>query len=200
LGNHIDIRQLKGRIKEGTSKVTLKTGDKVQIIHLGYQKTGHGQKRFFICPDCSNRVEKLYCTAAYTWKCRRCSGAKPYCGIQNSTKGGYDEIAYRMKKYADKRGIQFDFPFDYLAFTFDRRIKGARFRRYVKVLQALENMRFHALFFKVTYKPGIIRQVTSGKHPLMQNVTLNDLKNNVYDWNTGTQIKMDEAILRSITH
>jgi ribosomal protein L37AE/L43A len=167
---------------------------------LGYQKTGYGQKRFFVCPDCSKRVEKLYCTKLFLWKCQRCSGVNPYSGIQNNTKGGYDEIAYRMKKYADKKGIQFEFPFNCFDFTFDSRMKRAKFRQYVKVLQALENMRFHALFFKVTYEPGVIRQVMSGEHPLMQNVTLNDLKNNVYDWSTGRQIEMTVSVLKTITH
>jgi ribosomal protein L37AE/L43A len=198
--NYFDVRQLKGHIKDDAESVKVKTGDKVQVIQFGYQKTGYGQKRFFICPDCSKRVEKLYCTKFSVWKCQRCSGANPYGGIQNNTKGGYDEIGYRMKKYAEKKGIQFEFPFNYFDFTFDSRMKRAKFRQYVKVLQALENMRFHSMFFKVTYKPGIIRQVMSGKHPIMQNVTLYDLKNNVYDWSTGTQIEMTVGVLREITH
>jgi hypothetical protein len=196
----IDVRQLKGRIKVDADRVKIKVGDKVQVVRFGYQKTGYGQKRFFICPNCFKRVEKIYYTSACAWKCGRCSSINPYHGIQNNTKGGYDEIAYRMRKYADKKNISFNFPFNYLDFAFDSRTKKAKFRQYMKVLQALENMRFHAMFFKVTYEPDIIRQVMSGRHPLMQNVTLNDLKNNVYDWSTGTQIEMTVSVLKTITH
>ena len=194
----IDVAQLKSHIKADAHDVTIRTGGKSQVILLAYQKTGYGQKRFFVCPCCSKRVQRLYQSEGSDWKCRKCSGVNPYYGIQNNTKGGYNEIAYRMRKYADKVGIQFSFPFNYLDFALDARIHKKKFRDSVKVLQALENMRFHSLFFKSQYKPKVIKSVMNGKHPIIQNVTLEELKNNIYDWNTGKQVIIPEQVANGL--
>lgn len=178
----IDIRQLKGKIKDDAQSVVIKTGDKKQTVILEYQKVGYGQKRFFVCPVCSKRVEQLYPTKTI-WKCRKCSGVLPYQGIQNNTKGGYEEIAYRMKRYAKKQEIDFTFPFDYTQFALDKRNRKPKFRENLKILQALENMRFQCIFQKVRFQNKTIRAVLSGKHILLQVTTLQDLQNNVYDWN-----------------
>ena len=185
--NFIDVRDLKGKIKPDARFVSLKVGELKQKVLLAYQKTGYGQKRFFICPDCEKRVEYLYITDKDILKCRHCSGVR-YEGIQNTTKGGYDEIAYRMKRYANKHNIEFDFPFSYLAFANDQRCNKQKFRQYLMVLQALENMRFQALFYKTHFTSGLLRQVISGKHPLLQLLTLSDLREWLYDWYTGEQI------------
>lgn len=184
----IDVGQLKGYIKTETHDVTIRTGDKSQVICLAYQKTGYGQKRFFVCPYCSKRVQRLYQSEGSDWKYRKCSGVNPYYGMQNNTKGGYDEIAYRMRKYADKVGIQFSFPFNYLDFVLDARTHKKKFRDSVKVLQALENMRFQALFYKTRYSSKLLSQVIKGEHPILQQVTLLDLRENIYDWRTGKEI------------
>ena len=120
---------------------------------------------------------------------RSVSGLKVYRGIRNSTKGGYDEIAYRMKKYAAKYDIQFKFPFDYACFALDKRTRRKSFVRCLKVLQALENMRFYSLFFRAQCKSKVIKSVMTGNHPIIQSTTIEELKNNIYDWNTGMQIK-----------
>ena len=186
----IDVGQLKSHIKADAHDVTIRTGGKSQVILLAYQKTGYGQKRFFVCPYCSKRVQRLYQSEGSDWKCRKCSGVNPYYGIQNNTKGGYDEIAYRMKRYAAAHDIQFSFPFNYLDFILDDRIHREKFRTYITVLQALENMRFQAIIFQTKYDTKTIRSVTSGKHPLLQSCTLKELKDNFYDWKTGQQISI----------
>ena len=91
----IDVRDLKGKIKDNAIQVTLDVIGKKHDLMLSYQNTGFGRKRFFVCPYCSKNVQYLYITGN-SLKCRVCSGVK-YTGIQNNTKGGYDEIAYRMK-------------------------------------------------------------------------------------------------------
>lgn len=184
---YIDVKQIKEYVKPDAKTVTLKCGDRSQVIVLVYQKTGFGHKRFFSCPKCAGRVQHLYLVNG-NWSCRKCSGVNRYYGIQNSTKGGYEEIAYRMKRYADKQGIKFDFPFDYTVFGCDERTKKDKFRQHLMILQALENMRFQAIFYKTKFKPGVIRLVTSGKHPLLKSVTLLDMKDNVYDWVKGVQV------------
>ncbi len=198
MAQRIDVRQIKEYIKPDAKTVVISSGDKKQKVSLAYQKTGYGNKRYFMCPNCSERVESLYWVNGY-WSCRKCSGVNPYNGIQNKTKGGYAEIAYRMQKYADAHDIQFDFPFNYLEFINDDRLQKKKFRNNLLVLQALESMRFHSLFFKVTYKASVLKSVTSGKHPLLQRVTLMELKDNTYDWSTGKQIILDQVTLMQIT-
>lgn len=187
MASYIDVQQIKKYIKPDAKTVTLKHGEKSQVIGLEYQTTGFGQKRFFSCPKCGGRVQHLYLVNE-SWSCKKCSGVNRYYGIQNNTKGGYDEIAYRMKRYADKQGIKFTFPFDYMKFAFDERITKNRFRQSLMILQALENMRFQAIFYKTKFKPGVFRLVTSGKHPLLHKVTLMQMKENTYDFITGKQI------------
>lgn len=80
----IEVKQLKGHIKADAHNVTIRTGDKSQVILLAYQKTGYGQKRFFVCPYCSKRVQLLYQSKGSDWKCRKCSDVNPYYGIQNT--------------------------------------------------------------------------------------------------------------------
>lgn len=140
-----------------------------------------------ICPICSKCAKQFYLHNDL-WMCRKCSGVNPYQGIQNNTKGGYDEIAYRMIRYAKQNDITFDFPFDYLKFCFDPRNTKKKFRKSVKILQALENMRFQGIFFGTTYTAKVIKNVTSGKHLLLETETMKDLKDKFYDWNTGKEI------------
>lgn len=194
----IDVRELKNRIKPDANSIVIASGDKKQRVSLYYQKVSFGKRRLFLCPRCSKRIEYLYLVNGY-WSCRECSGVNPYYGIQNNTKGGYDEIAYRMKRIAYKNDIQFDFPFNYLQYADDQRTRKEKFRNCLIVLQSLENMRFHSLFFHATYKPKILRLVIAGKHPLMHQVNLDDLKNNCYNWNSGKQIIIDDTVLHQIT-
>lgn len=185
----IDVRQLKDHIKPNETVITIKAGNQVQKISLEYQKVGYGERRFFRCPHCSKRVEHLYFNGEL-WRCAKCHGINLYHGIQNKTKGSYDEIAYRMKRYAEKNKIQINIPFNYIEYAQDKKIKRSKYRQHLKVLQALENMRFHALFFGQTYKPKVIRSVISGQHPIMQHITMAELKDNIYDWNTGIRIDL----------
>lgn len=197
MANYIDVRSIKAYIKADASYMTIKTGDRQQVIELAYQDVGFGQKRFFVCPSCQKHIERLYYINGI-WKCRKCSGVNPYEGIQNNTKGGYCEIGYRMKKYANRQNIQFDFPFDYLQFVNDSRTGKKKFRNHLMVLQAMESMRFHSLFYKVTYEPKVIRSVVNRTHPLMKNITLAELKNNIYDWNTGKRIELTEQSVNAM--
>lgn len=194
---YIDIRQLKSHIKPNETVLTIKAGEQEQKISLEYQKVGYGKRCFFCCPYCSKRVERLY-LKNQLWRCAKCHGINLYRGIQNNTKGGYKEIAYRMMRYAGKYNIPFNIPFNYLEFVQDKRIRRNKFRQHLKVLQALENMRFHALFFDHTYKSLDFRLIISGRHPLLQTETLQDLKNNIYDWSTGQQIEVSLQAARAL--
>ena len=104
------------------------------------------------------------------------------------TKGGADEIAYRMKTYAAKYDIEFDFPFNYLEYANDDRNKKESFRKHLIILQGLENMRFQAVMKQTTYTSKLLSSVCRGKHPLLKSESLWDLKNWFYDWGTGERI------------
>ncbi len=197
---YIDVRQFKDKVKPDAKEVTFKDSHGLQrTVSFLYQKTGYGKKRFFCCPFCLKRVQKLY-FVGNEYICSECGKVNPYKGIRNDTKGGYGEIAYRMKRYAARYNIQFEFPFDYSYFALDKRVRKKSFVKCLMVLQALENMRFCSLIFKTTYKATVIRSVIMMKHPIQRSATLEDLKNNMYDWNTGKQIVMNETMLRQITH
>ena len=161
---------------------------------LCLSKDGIWLETILFCPYCSKRVQRLY-RVGCTYKCQKCSGLKVYRVSEIQQKAGYDEIAYRMKKYAAKYDIQFKFPFDYACFALDKRTRRKSFVRCLKVLQALENMRFYSLFFRAQCKSKVIKSVMTGNHPIIQSTTIEELKNNIYDWNTGMQIKMPESEL-----
>lgn len=185
---YIDVKQFKGKVKQDARDVIFKNGHgETHTVTFGYQKTGYGFKRFLCCPFCSKRVQKLY-HVDHEYKCRECSGINPYYGIRNMTKGGYDEIAYRMKRYAARYDIEFDFPFDYLNFANDNRSKNDSFRKHLIILQGLENMRFQSIMNHTTYTSKLLSSVCRGEHPLLKSESLWDLKNWFYNWGTGERI------------
>lgn len=187
---YIDVKQFKDRVKADAKAVTFKNPDGTEhTVLFGYQKTGYGSKRFFLCPCCSKYVQKLY-YVGHGYKCRECGGINPYKGIKNMTKGGADEIAYRMKRYAAQNDIVFDFPFDYLDFLNDDRIKKASFRKKLTILQGLENMRFQAVMNQTTYTAKLLSSVCRGKHLLLESESLWNLKNWLYDWGSGKRIML----------
>lgn len=186
--HYIDVGYFKDKVKADAESITFRNADGVEnTVLFSYQKTGYGQKRFFCCPSCSKRVQKLYYVGC-GYKCRECSGINVYEGIKNRTKGGADEIAYRMGVYAAKHGIEFDFPFNYLDFANDNRVKKESFRNKLKVLQGLENMRFQAVMNHTIYPVKVLSSVCRGKHPLLKSESLWDLKNWFYDWCNGQKI------------
>ena len=75
-----------------------------------------------------------------------------------------------------------------MQFINDKRTRKQSFLKQLAVLQGLENMRFQAIMSKTTYSSKVLSSVCRGKHPLLSAVTLYDLKNWFYDWNTGKQI------------
>lgn len=185
---YIEIKQFKGKVSSDAKSVTFQIKEGVEnTVCFGYQKTGYGKKRFFLCPYCKRRVTRLYLVER-SYKCRECAGINQYKGIRNMTKGGSNEITYRMLRYAEKHDIWFEFPFDYLQFVTDERVRRKSFLKSLKILQGLENMRFQSIMSKVTYSSKVLSSVCSGKHPLLQEKSLDDLKNWIYNWNTGEEM------------
>lgn len=145
-------------------------------VELDAQKCGFGERKFLVCPECERRTMRLYRRAGTLLLCDKCAGLNLYKPIQNGTKGGYLEISYRMERYAAKRGIAFNYPFDYRHFADDPRFDKAAFRKALLILQALENMRAQSIFFKTVYRPETIKAVLTGKHPILSEKSLYELQ------------------------
>ncbi len=183
----IDMKTFKKHLKPGVVSVTFSYGNvnqKVEVINI---HAGVASRWLFFCPECGERVNRLYLLKDGL-KCRNCikeMGVNLYAGIQHTTRGGDTELAYRMERYAAMKGIKFEYPFDYMDFLLDDRNRKKSFRNAVKVLQAMENMRNQAIFFGSRFDAAVIKQVTTGKHPLLQKCTLADLRNRFYDWYSG---------------
>ena len=52
---------------------------KIQDIFISKQKTGFGERKFFVCPECGERRTKIYCYEnKEVFKCRSCLGKNIY--------------------------------------------------------------------------------------------------------------------------
>ncbi len=190
----IDVMDVQQYFKGG-NRIFYITDYKRPLV-MDHVKVGFGFRNYLICPECGNRFVKLY-LCGNRFVCRKCGKVPVYSGIQNTTKGGYKEIQYRMERYAGKHKIQFEYPFDYLDFVFDQKDPEA-----LRVLQALENMRCQSIFFGVKYSSSTIRSVLSGDHPIMKDdqIALQDLRDHFYDWNNTAGSSLCEYTLKGLLH
>lgn len=170
----LDIRQIPPEHKK-RDWVSIKSDDRRYTIRYAEQRTGFGVRKFFVCPVCERRTMRLY-KRTTQFACDKCAGINLYKPIQNGTKGGYLEISYRMERYAAKKNIRFEYPFDYIQFTSDPRINSVAFQQSLLVLQALENMRSQNIFFNTVYNPKTIKAVLTGNHPLLSEKSLFEMK------------------------
>lgn len=170
----IDIRNIPSKY---TDEVSFKD---CPAIFLAKQTTGCGFKRFFYCPHCYNRRERLYLVNG-DWLCRSCIPKSIYRGIQNTTKGGDTYIAYKMERIAASYCIQIEYPFSYNQTLFSRP-KGMHNKTWdkaIRQLQVLENMRFQAIFMKSYLEPKVIRHAL--EHCLYT-YSLPELEHYMFDW------------------
>lgn len=192
----LDMKSLKDRLKPGTEYIQLETGGKVQQINLLHLQNGVAARWFFVCPECGKKILKIY--LAGSWMCCKCACLNPYAGIQNRTKGGAEELLYRMQRYAEKKNIQIrKLPFCYKDYETDSRLHRETFRKDLKVLQALDNMRLQAVLFGTRYKAALIKKVTSGNHPLMQ-LDIHELYLHLYNWKTCQKIFLPEEMMDQV--
>ena len=173
----LDISTIPKPQKAGKSIIATVNGEEYRL-QLSAQKTGFGVRKFLVCPECERRKTKLFIEkdAKNGFKCADCIGLNLYRAIQNGTKGGYLELHYRMDRYAAKHGIAINkWPFSFFDYVDDPRFGKADFKRALKILQALENMRGQNIFFKTIYKPETIKSVLTGKHPNLQRHSIHEL-------------------------
>lgn len=178
---YIDIKQLKKNIKPNTEKLKINMEGHDYQIFISRQITGFGEKCFMICPDCGERFTKLYFINEKL-KCRNCGNVKAYWAIQNTTKGGYIEIQYRMEIIAQKNNISFEYPFDYMKIIIDERMRKPKLVETIKILQALENMRNQNIFSNTVYSTKSIKSVINGEHPNLKKYSLMEIRNYFFPW------------------
>ncbi len=130
------------------------TPDGVAMCDLAYQKTGFGEKCFLVCPICGARRQFLY-VCNHNAVCRdhllingRFRGGA-YNGIQYTTKGGSDRIAYTMRKIAEKHFIDYRIGNDPLSYVAaDKRPRYMPKKKFADVmarLDLLERLRDNAI-------------------------------------------------------
>jgi len=177
----IEMKNIRKAIKNEMNAFRFTLDEREYRIELSWQKTGYGKRCFLVCPFCGDRYIRLYIDNGRI-KCYKCAEIKQYYPIQYTTKGGHSELEYRMQKYGMKNDIKVAFPFDYRLFINDKRINRESFKKKLLILQALENMRFQAIMFNITYKAKTINDVVKNNHPLLAEHSLMELKDYLYSW------------------
>lgn len=181
----VDANDLKDNVPVTSNHCKTKVNDRTYLLDIAHIKTGYGARRLFVCPHCGKNKRILY-YIQNSFMCAECGHYNPYKDIQNSTKGGSSELQYRMNRIAEKVGIKIQYPFDYFQVLTDPRASNKKFNEQIRVLQALENMRSQAIFYKIIYGNSIINQVIKGVHPLMEKLTLFDMRQTFWNWNKTT--------------
>lgn len=135
-------------------------GQQIEIVR---QPTGYGSKRLFLCPTCKDRRAKLIIIAGAIC-CRGCAPFDVYRERRSLyDEGGYSLIVWHMRKTARAAGLPLEFPFKYYRYIDPTlRYKKAEARRKaLHKLQMLENMRFSAIAFSMTFAGKQIREYTA---------------------------------------
>lgn len=185
----IDIQDCvsRGPKKMTAATISLDNGREYEV-QFADQRTGYGEKKFFICPKCGSRRTKLYLYGDWLL-CRSCYPGEFYQSIKNVTPGGDIYIAHLMRSLARKEQIELRrIPFCYLEY---RKPKYRHFKKWhtaIVKLQALENMRGQAIFFNKRYPLDVIRGVLKGENALLYVCTLQELDQYFYDWKDGSRL------------
>lgn len=169
--------------KEARDKVSIVLGEQKIQIFIHTQKTGFGEKRLFQCPVCGARRSYLYID--FNNKEVFCRGCSPYrslyWGIQNTTKGGQQQIEYMMGRIANKYNIEFKFPFTYyqLILKKPKRMHNESWNKVLRQLQILENMRTQAIFYERYLSSQTINYVLKN---CLYEFTLEEIEKYLLDW------------------
>jgi hypothetical protein len=193
---YIDINSFKEEIADGFDYLDFITGGTLQSrLRFAKQRTGYGFKHFLICPNCGSRRTKLYYYNE-DYLCRCCYPINIYGNIQNSSKGGYKYIAYKMKRFADTKGIELvNGPFNYACYQKPAHRKEASWVKDLIVLQALENMRYQSLAFNKRWNTKTVKSVLTWTNTFLYIFDLSDMQDrcNRIFWDKGVDLKIPKA-------
>jgi hypothetical protein len=177
---YVAIEDLKAVIDINQSKVSFICEDSPVEIEIVKQRTGYGYKLFIVCPLCGSRRIKLY-SYHDSLVCRGCYPFRLYKNMTDTTKGGYEEISYRMSRVAAKYGVQINHPFSYhqMLLNKPKYMHNRTWEGLTRQLQMLANMRFQAIFMKKKYSSELIKYALG--HCLYL-YSLSDLDKYLIDW------------------
>ena len=98
----IDIQDciIRGPRELTAAMIKLDNGREYEVQFAG-QRTGYGEKKFFICPRCGSRRTKLYLYGDQLL-CRSCYPGEFYRTIKNVTPGGDLYIAHLIEVWPAK--------------------------------------------------------------------------------------------------
>jgi hypothetical protein len=155
----IEISQFKEQITAESTYIDITIGSCFSgRIYLSKQKTGFGYKHFMICQKCNTRHTELFYYEK-SFICRKCYPENIYYEIQHRAKGGNKYIAYIMRRYAEKIGIAIKrFPFCYEDYEKPKYRKD-KWVNDLKVLQALEDMRYQTIAYNKRWSNKTIKSV-----------------------------------------
>lgn len=181
---YVDIREC---VALGASKMMaadIRTIDgKEYSVDFTRQKTGYGEKSFFVCPVCGKRRERLYISGNQLI-CRECYPDPVYRDIKNVSVGSLKYLTYRMKRLAEKERIIIkSLPFCYLDYEKPRYRHFDSWHMTITKLQALENMRMQDESKR--YSLEVINSIFEEKNLFLFTLDLYGIYKYVIDWDTG---------------
>jgi len=179
---YIDVISFREEAKRGA--IYFQYGGEAKSIKFSKQKTGFGEKYFFICPTCGGRRTNLY-IYDHDFVCRSCTPIRVYKGATDTTKNGYMNLSYRMRRLAEKNDLDIQFPFCYMNHPKPKRKHEERWCDLLAKLQALANMRNQAIFFNKRYSTEVIQSVLRARNVYLYVCDLYDLYKYFYDWDVG---------------
>jgi ribosomal protein S14 len=161
-------------------------------VYFAKQKTGYGYKHYLICTRCGTRHTKLY-SYHDLYICRSCFPGNVYRIIQNKITGGNDYIAYRMKRFAEAKGIKLKrFPFNY--FEYDGKPKYKHWDTWsgnLEVLQALENMRYQSYAYGKRWSSKTVKSILTRTNSLLYLFDLSEMHEYQIFWDKGIDMNTD---------
>lgn len=183
---YIDIRDCVASGVHGmdTADVRIESGGTYSLT-FAKQKTGYGEKVFLVCPICGSMREKLYILGD-SLLCRDCYPLPIYRDIKNVSVGSSTYIKHRMQNLAKKEGIALKrLPFCYMEYEKPKYRHFEKWHMAITKLQALENMRFQAIFLRKRYSLKVINSIFEEKNFFLYTLELYDMDRYICDWDIG---------------
>lgn len=147
-------------LKREATKIEIYHKNKiVEVIKISKQKTGFGEREFFICPKCGKRRQQLYYSKGY-FLCRCCLDKNIYDYRTNL----YDEnslnlIHYKMLKLAQKIKIDLKFPFKPHEYKRPKYMREEKFSKILRELMILQQLKYNVLRYDARYSAKQINQI-----------------------------------------
>lgn len=183
---YVDIRDCVSLGAHEMDSANISLGDgKEYPVDFSKQKTGYGEKIFFVCPVCGKRRERLYISGE-SLLCRECYPDLIYRRIKNVPVGSNSYLVHRMRSLARREGITLKrFPFYYMDYEKPKYKHFEKWHMAITKLQALENMRVQELSLRKRYSLEVINSIFEERNMFLFILDLYDMDRYIYDWEYG---------------